>query len=112
MANVNTAPEQVLMALAEDLTKQDFKTIEDFRLGNDITAADEVTKIEGVDSAALSELSKLVGVTSRYFVVSVSVKTGNLERKAKVVLRRPDIAKVAADEAPPTIGIIYYKSGV
>ena len=112
LVNVNTAPEAVLKALVEDFTDEDVKTIVDYRATNDITKVDDVAEIQGVQPSALEELRRVVSVTSRYFVASIRVKTGNLERTAKVVLRRPDIAKVAAGEAPPTVGIVYYKSGV
>jgi len=107
LININTAPEGVLRALSETMDDGAVEAVERYRQGNSFATLDDIANVEGLDPGLLDELKDIASVTSRYFVAHITVQTGRLQKKRMVVLRRPDIAKVIAQEAPPTVGVIY-----
>jgi len=109
--NINTAPKNVLMALSESMDEKQAKAFEEYRLSADFTDIEEdLASIEDLDQGMLNELEKMTSVRSRFFVAHCSAKTGGLQRNAMIVFRRPDLRKVIAEEAVPTVDVVYYKS--
>jgi len=86
LININTAPEEVLMALSEDMTEELAKSILDARAKGPFRSTGDLMKVKGFETLGF-DLQSRIAVESDTFRIYTSVTSGEIERRAEAVYR-------------------------
>jgi general secretion pathway protein K len=87
--NINTAPEMVLMSLNEDITPRIAKELAEFRLDTPFETADAFVK-KLKDDYDITLDSRLVSVSSEYFLLTSDAAIGRTTLRMYSLLERKD----------------------
>ena len=88
--NVNTAPKEVLMALAEEVDEQMAEAILEHRAEVEgLGASTELESVSGLPKEVAKSLAKLTTTQSVAFSLTVTVDRGALHRTIRALLQRP-----------------------
>jgi len=86
--NINMAPLEVLSILDPGIGEDMAMRLAEFRNQNDIKNQDDLAKINGFSSTAVTRLKNVIHYKSEYFRVSMAVAGKSRERSFETVLRR------------------------
>ena len=101
--NVNTAPEQVLAALCTNLSAAALKPFLDSRATQPLKSPGEFPA--RVPACAPAPQASLYGTTTGYFLVTIDIRYGRLQRQTLALIRRAAAGKAAVvwHQQPPLI---------
>ena len=83
--NINTAPREVLAALADDMSDDLAKQITDYRITNPFKSTGELSNVPGLESIA-SRLQLYTSVTSSLYRITSEARVGETVRTVEAVV--------------------------
>ncbi len=83
--NINTAPREVLAALADDMSDDLAKQITDYRITNHFKATGQLSNVPGLESIA-SRLQLYTSVTSSLYRITSEARVGETVRTVEAVV--------------------------
>ncbi len=83
--NINTAPREVLAALADDMSDDLAKQITDYRITNPFKATGQLSNVPGLESIA-SRLQLYTSVTSSLYRITSEARVGETVRTVEAVV--------------------------
>lgn len=83
--NINTAPREVLAALADDMSDDLAKQITDYRITNPFKSTGELSNVPGLESIA-SRLQLYTSVTSTLYRITSEARVGETVRTVEAVV--------------------------
>ena len=86
LVNINTAPEEALMALSDDMTGELAKKIKDARAISPFRNTSDLMKVSGFEVIGF-DLQDKITVSSDTFRIYSKVTSGDIERQAEAVYR-------------------------
>jgi general secretion pathway protein K len=87
--NVNTAPDQVLAALFTNLPLSALQPILDSRVSKPFAAPDQFITQLRLPAGTPQPPTSLYGVNTGYFLVTIDIRYGRLQRRTEALIERP-----------------------